>query len=113
MNVTSQCVEVTDETFETEVVRSEIPVVVDFWGQSCSYCRPLAFIFEELAAEMSSEAKFVKADVALNEQWALRYRVSALPTVVVVKKGQVVGQWLGLPAKKVLASRLREAFATP
>jgi len=113
MNTTSQCIQVTDETFEIEVVRSELPVVVDFWGESCSYCRPLAFLFEELSAEMSGKAKFVKADVALNQQWASRYRVSALPTIIVVKNGQVVGQWAGLPAKKMLIQRLETAFATP
>ncbi len=104
-------IEVTDETFEAEVVRSERPVVVDFWGEHCAYCRPLGFLLEELAVGMSEKAKFVKADVALTQQWASRYRVAGLPTVLVVKNGEVVGQWAGLPAKKVLVSRLEGAIA--
>lgn len=113
MSATGNCISVTDETFEAEVLRSERPVVVDFWGEHCSYCRPLGFLLDEVAIGMAEKAKFVKADVALNQHWASHYRVSGLPTVLVVKKGEVAGQWAGLPAKKTLISRLEAAIATP
>jgi thioredoxin 1 len=113
MSGNGNCINVTDDTFETEVIKSERPVVVDFWGEHCSYCRPLGFLLDELAVGMGDRAKFVKADVALTQQWASGYRVAGLPTVLVIKKGEVVGQWAGLPPKKTLVSRLEGAIATP
>jgi len=94
--------EVTAEQFETEVIKHPGAVLVDFYTEDCSPCRMMTPILNELAAENSGRLKVAKIDVAANAELAARFRVSAVPTLLLFKNGQVVGQMMGLRSKKDL-----------
>jgi thioredoxin 1 len=88
-------VEVTDQNFEQEILRSEKPAIVDFWAEWCGPCRALSPIIKDLAARYGEQVKVVKMDVDAHPQTPGRYGVRAIPTVLAFKGGQVVGQILG------------------
>jgi thioredoxin len=96
--------DVTDETFEAEVLRSEVPVLVDFWAQWCPPCHRLAPVLDQLAVEYAGRARVVKVDVETSPRLVARYRVLAMPTLSVFRDGAVVSQTVGAPP----ASRLRD-----
>lgn len=75
-------VEVTDSTFESEVIQSETPVLVDFWAEWCSPCRMVAPVLEEMAGELAGEIKVVKLNVDLNRETAAKYNIMSIPTVM-------------------------------
>ncbi len=102
-------VEVTEETFEQEVLRSEIPVVVDFWAVWCGPCRMIAPIVEELAAEYEGRIKFAKVDVDRNPNLAIRYNVMSIPTLGVFRNGEMVGRLIGYMPKAELRRRIEAA----
>ena len=90
----------TDATFEAEVLKSEQPVLVDFWAEWCGPCKMLAPALDELAEEYKGRAKVAKLDTDHNRGSAMKFGVSALPTVLLFSKGQVVKKWVGLQPKK-------------
>ncbi|HEY7390005.1 MAG TPA: thioredoxin domain-containing protein [Bryobacteraceae bacterium] len=92
----SGTITLTDATFETEVLESKIPVLVDFWAQGCGGCRQIAPVLELLASEYLSRAKVGKLDAILNSQTAIRYQVRRLPTLLLFKGGAVVAQSVGV-----------------
>ena len=87
--------EVTDQNFEEEVLKSDIPVVVDFWAPWCGPCRMIAPIAEKLADEFDGRVKFCKLNVDQNNQTAAAYNVMSIPLLVFFKNGEKVDESLG------------------
>ena len=87
--------EVTDQSFEQEVLQADTPAIIDFWAEWCGPCRAIAPIVSELAAEYGDRVKIVKMDIDSNPATPGRYNVRAIPTVLAFKGGQVVGQISG------------------
>ncbi|NNE36229.1 MAG: thioredoxin [Rhodothermales bacterium] len=97
---------VTDDTFESEVLQSDQPVLVDFWAAWCGPCRMIAPIIEELAEEFEGRAKLAKLDVDYNPQVATDFGVRSIPTLLFFKDGRVVDQLVGAAPKKSLSDKL-------
>jgi thioredoxin 1 len=87
--------EVTDQNFEEEVLKSDIPVVVDFWAPWCGPCRMIAPIAEKLSEEFDGRVKFCKLNVDQNNDTAASYRVRSIPLLVFFKGGEKVDESLG------------------
>ena len=102
---------ITDDTFEAEVIKSELPVLVDFWADWCAPCKMIAPIVEELANEMDGKVKFAKLDVDANPKTATNYGIRGIPTMLIFNNGQPVDQVVGAVAKSALKSRIDEALA--
>jgi thioredoxin 1 len=88
-------VTVTEENFEQEVLKSDIPVLVDFWAQWCGPCRAIAPIIEQLADDYEGRAKICKVNVDEQGGLALKYRIMSIPTIMLFKDGQVVKTVIG------------------
>ena len=99
---------VTDSTFDTEVLMSDKPVVVDFWAEWCGPCRMVSPILEELSAEHGDKVSFVKLNVDENPQVAASYRITSIPTLNVYSGGEVVKQIIGAKPKSAILGDLSE-----
>jgi thioredoxin 1 len=102
--------QVTDADFATEVLGSDVPVLVDFWAEWCPPCHRLAPVMDELAAEYAGRARVVKMDVDANPDTARAYGIMAMPTLTVFRGGQVVSQVVGAQPKARLRAQLDGAF---
>ena len=89
----------TDDTFQKDVLDSDKPVLVDFWAPWCGPCNMLAPIIEQISQEMGENARVYKLNVDESPQTASRYGISAIPTVIVFKKGEVHKQIVGVQPK--------------
>ena len=98
---------VTDGNFETEVVQSSVPVLVDFWAAWCGPCRAIAPAVEEIATEYKNRLKVVKVDVDDNQEVAIKYGVQSIPTLMVFKGGEIVERLVGAYPKPVLLSKIQ------
>ncbi len=98
--------EVTDQTFDRDVLQSSQPVLVDFWAPWCGPCRMVAPIVEELANEYAGRVKFVKLNTDENPSTAARFGIRSIPTLLVFKDGKPVGQIIGFRPKSDLKKRL-------
>lgn len=103
----SNALAVTDESFEQEVLKSQVPVLVDFWAAWCGPCRMIAPTVDQLAAEYAGKLKVVKVDVDANPDVSGRLGVLSIPTLMVFKDGQMVERVLGAVPKAALLARLQ------
>jgi thioredoxin 1 len=101
-------IELTDATFETEVLKSDKPVLVDFWAEWCGPCRMIAPIVEELASEYNGTLKVGKVDVDANPNVSMQFGIRSIPTLLIFKNGRVVEQVVGAVPKRALNERVQK-----
>src|SRR3954471_3730254 len=92
--------ELTDQNFEAEVLKSDKPVLVDFWAEWCQPCRMLTPTIEKLAKDYAGKVKVGKVDTDANRDVSMRFGISAIPTVILFKGGQVAQKFVGLRQEK-------------
>jgi len=102
----AQVINVTDDTFQQEVLHSPIPVIVDFWATWCAPCRIIAPIVEEIAKEYDGKLKVCKLDVDNNPNTAITYGVRSIPTLLYFKDGKVVGTTIGAVGKSKIMEQI-------
>jgi len=101
-------IELTDATFDNTVHNSDVPVLVDFWAPWCGPCRMIAPIIQELADEYTDKAKICRLDTDEARDSAMEFGITAIPTIILFKDGQVQKKWVGLTSKKDLAEAIDE-----
>ena len=99
-------VEVTDSSFETDVLKSDVPVLVDFWAPWCGPCRALAPVIDELAGEYEGKVKVVKLNTDENPQKSVDFRINSIPTMIIFKEGKPVEMLVGALDKGKIAEAL-------
>ena len=104
-------VEVTDETFEAEVIKAETPVLVDFWAPWCGPCKALGPVLSEIADERNTEIKVVKVNIDDNQEYAFKLGVMSIPTLVVFKDGQPIDKIVGAHPKTTIDARINKLAA--
>lgn len=102
--------EFTSSNFQSEVLESDTPVLVDFWAEWCMPCRLLAPTIDEIADEFAGKVKVGKVDTDGNQEIGVKFGISAIPTVIVFKNGEPVRKFIGMTNKTDLAAALNEVL---
>lgn len=105
-----EIVQINDSSFESEVLRSDVPVLVDFWAPWCGPCRILAPLVEEIATSHAGRLKVAKVNVDDNEETAIRYGIRSIPTLIVFKDGKALDQIIGAVPKSEIEKLVSKAF---
>ena len=103
-------VEITDDNFETEVIKSDKPVLIDFWAVWCGPCKLIAPIVEELSVEYSGRVKVGKLDVDSNQQTSIKFGVRSIPTLLLFKDGKLKDTIIGAVPKGKIVEKLNAAL---
>ncbi|MCU0587988.1 MAG: thioredoxin [Syntrophobacteraceae bacterium] len=103
-------IEISDSTFDQEVLKSDVPVLVDFWAPWCGPCRAIAPVVDELANEYADKLKVAKCNVDDNPKTPSRYGIRAIPTLIIFKDGNVSEQITGAVAKSQIAAAVDKAM---
>ena len=103
-------IEFTDDNFDTEVLKSNLPVLVDFWAESCGPCKMIAPIVEEIAGDYAGKVKVGKVNVDFNNQVAMQYGIRGIPALLVFKGGSVANQIVGAVPKNNITQILDEVI---
>jgi thioredoxin 1 len=100
--------EFNDDNFDTDVIQSDVPVLVDFWAEWCQPCHMIAPTIEELAGEYEGKVKVGKVDTDANRDISIKYGISAIPTIILFKDGEVVKKFVGLTSKDQFQAAIDE-----
>lgn len=98
----------TDDNFEIEVLKSEKPVLIDFWAPWCGPCKAIGPVIEELAGELKDSVKVMKMNVDDNQKTAVNFGVRSIPTIILFKDGKVVDSIIGLVAKEKILELVKK-----
>src|SRR5436190_13615564 len=101
-------IEINQSNFETEVLKSKVPVLVDFWAERCGPCKMLAPVLDEIAMEQADRIKVAKVNVDDNPALAERYGIQSIPTLLYIAKGEVQSQTVGVVSKRKIVEQLEE-----
>lgn len=101
----------TDESFENDVINSDLPVLVDFWAEWCGPCKMIAPLLEALAEEMAGKIKIVKVNIDSNEEITAKHGIRSIPTLLLFKNGSVAATKIGAAGKTELSSFVEENIA--
>ncbi len=101
--------EITSKNFEQEVTQSPIPVVLDFWAEWCGPCRMVAPVIDELAGELSGKVKFGKVNVDQEQELAYRFSIQSIPTLLILKDGEVKGRQVGAASKSHILAKIQQS----
>ncbi len=102
-------IELTDDTFDA-TINGDMPVLVDFWAPWCGPCKMLTPVIEQIANEYAGKAVVCKMNTDDQRQAAIQFGISAIPTIILFKDGQMVKKWVGLTQKSVLTAAIDEAM---
>ena len=108
--MTNNLVEITDDNFDTEVLESELPVLVDFWAEWCGPCKMISPIVEEIASDYNGKVKVGKVNIDYNQQVAMTYGIRGIPALLVFKSGSVANQIVGAVPKNHITQILDEVI---
>jgi thioredoxin len=105
--------ETTDATFDQDVLKSELPVLVDFWSPTCMPCQVMGGLLRELGPEYLGRVNIYKVNVSQNMTTAMRFRIRSIPTLVFIKNGRIVDQLIGLVPMDTLRQKLDKLSPAP
>ncbi len=108
--MSDQAIPVTDQTFEEEILTSDIPAVVDFWASWCAPCRMISPIIEEIAQEYKGTVKVAKLNVDDNSETPAHYGIRGIPALLLFKQGQLVDRVVGAVSKSHLVALIEKAL---